>query len=91
MAAVPNSLNLIATFDISSQDADFVSVSGSRTVKGSLTTNLSTIVWLATLKSIISGVVVVVVVVVVVTVVVVVPVVVAVSSTIVVLAFCKLI
>ena len=90
LAVVPNCSNLIATFDCSSQDTDFVSLSDSRTMKGSITTNLSTIVWLATLKSNINGVVVVAVVVVAVVVVavVVVAVVVVVSRTLILLAFC---
>ena len=86
LAVVPNCLNLIATFDCSSQDADVGSDSSvmKKLTLVNLTMNSFSIVWLATLKSIIKGVVVVVAVVVVAVVVVVV-----VSGTIIVLVFCK--
>ena len=86
-AVVSNCSNLIATFDCSSQDADVGSDSSvmKKLSLVNLTMNSFSIVWLATLKSIIKGVVVAVVVVVVavvvVIVVVVVSVVVAVSGT----------
>ena len=83
LAVVSNCLNLIATFDCSLQDADVGSDSSvmKKLSLVNLTMNSFSIVWLATLKSIIKGVVVVVVVVFVV--------VVVVSGTIIVLVFCK--